>query len=886
MQSPYGVSIEDPDYLQANGETSKETVNRSLLEQDAKEEAVHKIQSIIHKQFSLEVHLKEREIELIDQRISQTRSMLDRLRGCVLARYYGTSTKSGREGSEHRRRAGKRRFMEATAHGKADTDASVNETSQKSDTTSSRIRSVSTNNNNTRTLLSLAETPQASTKQLNSSKDADSFAKSSKGISKDHSPMEMSFPANVSRPDLQGATLPDSKLDSQVGEPVKQNEVSRVIDSNCQHSGEIGFAKPSVIPVGKTGDQPGACATTNFHETEARLSQAGSRFYVKKRVIVGNTSKYIPLEGRETNDKSTHKWMVYVRGPPKDPRIERFIEKVWFFLHPSYRPNDIVEVKSPPFHLTRRGWGEFPVRVQLHFVDSRNKRVDIIHELKLDRTYTGLQTLGAETVVDLELDRKTFEDLGIPIVSSPSSPDPSALVHRNHSASANEGSYAADFTRVKSKETVFSMEIPQVKKLKLEEATSSELSPLSSLASTPDHSQASSRCASPETVKSSIHKFCDNIENTLHDGVKAHPLIDPERNLAKFPYCAKSVEQYLDWNTGKRRAAEWQRALTLKRHVQARTDARDLSTKAVMVWCRRYGYTPCDKAGCGEKSCFCKMCGLPVAQSNETEGEGSLGAIHEGCTDAGDSLNSLSSGTKLLLALEDKEHSLLDSMPQSNDDEDIVVDIVGEPREPPQRQAEPRSPGPVYSLPLRPEEEWVRDVCSDIGVKLQPVNFEGVQSHAVERALWSACSQFIEEILRHAWACAADRSNSSKTRLVVPRHVYGAIDMLPTCDFLLNSHLGSLERDDEPWPAYLSENLSLDVLLAQCRSISFCLQIRLFPGHMSFQTYNPGSDEIGTPPNSLCSGAFCPHNISDGYWLQNLTRRFWVYYHLQASVNH
>jgi hypothetical protein len=33
--------------------------------------------------------------------------------------------------------------------------------------------------------------------------------------------------------------------------------------------------------------------------------------------------------------------------------------------------------------LWRSGWGEFPVRVQLHFVDTRNKPVDIIHHLKV-----------------------------------------------------------------------------------------------------------------------------------------------------------------------------------------------------------------------------------------------------------------------------------------------------------------------------------------------------------------------------------------------------------------------------------------------------------------------------------------------------------------------
>uniref|UniRef100_A0A8D0GM44 YEATS domain-containing protein 2 n=1 Tax=Sphenodon punctatus TaxID=8508 RepID=A0A8D0GM44_SPHPU len=133
-----------------------------------------------------------------------------------------------------------------------------------------------------------------------------------------------------------------------------------------------------------------------------------SRLFVKKTIVVGNVSKYIPPDKREENDQSTHKWMVYVRGSRREPSINHFVKKVWFFLHPSYKPNDLVEVREPPLHLTRRGWGEFPVRVQIHFKDSQNKRIDIIHNLKLDRTYTGLQTLGAETVVDVELHRHSL----------------------------------------------------------------------------------------------------------------------------------------------------------------------------------------------------------------------------------------------------------------------------------------------------------------------------------------------------------------------------------------------------------------------------------------------------------------------------------------------
>lgn len=157
--------------------------------------------------------------------------------------------------------------------------------------------------------------------------------------------------------------------------------------------------------------------------TSFKTGDDPSRLYVKKTIVVGNVSKYIPPDKREENDQSTHKWMVYVRGSQNEPSIHHFVKKVWFFLHPSYKPNDLVEVSEPPFHLTRRGWGEFPVRVQIHFKDSQNKRVDIIHNLKLDRTYTGLQTLGAETVVDVELHRHSFgEDSPESVYSNASVP--------------------------------------------------------------------------------------------------------------------------------------------------------------------------------------------------------------------------------------------------------------------------------------------------------------------------------------------------------------------------------------------------------------------------------------------------------------------------------
>lgn len=130
------------------------------------------------------------------------------------------------------------------------------------------------------------------------------------------------------------------------------------------------------------------------------------------RIIIGNISKWIPPDTRE--DNSTHKWMVYIRNQDNDNGINQIIRKVRYFLHESYKPHDIIDVTSSPFHLTRRGWGEFPIRVQLHFHHPLNKPVDIIHQLKLDMSCSGVQMLGAETVVDLHLHQSSHPDASQP----------------------------------------------------------------------------------------------------------------------------------------------------------------------------------------------------------------------------------------------------------------------------------------------------------------------------------------------------------------------------------------------------------------------------------------------------------------------------------------
>ncbi|KAJ3345081.1 YEATS domain-containing protein 2 [Entophlyctis luteolus] len=147
------------------------------------------------------------------------------------------------------------------------------------------------------------------------------------------------------------------------------------------------------------------------------IPSSTTRFLIKKRIVIGNVSRYI-FEDKRKLPKYEFKWMLYVQGPPSNPDITcvdkfRFDTNQSSFTHSydcvsDYKPNNVVDVSTPPFQVTRYGWGEFPVRVRLFFVDpARNKSVDIMFTIKLDQTLTGTQVLGNEIWTDVTLDRNT-----------------------------------------------------------------------------------------------------------------------------------------------------------------------------------------------------------------------------------------------------------------------------------------------------------------------------------------------------------------------------------------------------------------------------------------------------------------------------------------------
>ncbi|KAG0243425.1 YEATS domain-containing protein 2 [Mortierella sp. GBA43] len=148
--------------------------------------------------------------------------------------------------------------------------------------------------------------------------------------------------------------------------------------------------QPTIISFGASSIQGGV---------PAPLDTVGSRFYVKRRIVVGNVSKFIPEEKRDPRLKDfPYKWMIYVDGTPKPDDITAYVSKVEFYLHESYKPNDFITVSEPPFHLSRYAWGETQIKVRMFFHDSRNKPVEVYHRLAVH---------GRERHVDLELDRNT-----------------------------------------------------------------------------------------------------------------------------------------------------------------------------------------------------------------------------------------------------------------------------------------------------------------------------------------------------------------------------------------------------------------------------------------------------------------------------------------------
>ena len=592
-------------------------------------------------------------------------------------------------------------------------------------------------------------------------------------------------------------------------------------------------------------------AETNLYSPHIPASLA--RFATKKRVIVGNTSQFLDPSARSSIDGSTHKWMVYVRGPSEDADITLFVKAVRFFLHPSYHPNDIIRISKSPFHLTRYGWGEFPVRVQLEFTDKGNKHVDIIHNLVLDRTHTGHQTLGAETVVDLDLITHTADSLphaegtgtsGSAKILNNSTMHPFRAFNKNvkqRNIAASESGSARDIAveREPSQHIhhIFLPASSSVDQVHLDHSYAQIVvvsrRPNLPQAADTDDAMDTSDLSSSEGPPPSAEVEAATLDDLLHSLVKTVPLCGPESN--GFHLVAPSIEHFKKWNTGRRRATEWMRALALKRTVQAQ-DASihapvSLTTKQVVDWCRKNGYTPLDPATSSSRG-FCKYCGcqLPSRWRRGEEAATRSGNCHTRCSDImeghlseerggragsdeeqyssseddseqeeeegegkknvqagiGQQFSTLSEPFQLFEALTTKAKKLRVLQEQQEREQEVDVLTV------PSRQKKVIEAVPRFRIPQTPELKWVQQTAAAIGISIYPAVIDRMYAHVVEHMIYMACTKFARVIMDRAVNESAKQveTDSNEERCLVPLHIYRAVESLECCDFLTNSYMG------------------------------------------------------------------------------------------------
>lgn len=109
-------------------------------------------------------------------------------------------------------------------------------------------------------------------------------------------------------------------------------------------------------------------------------------------ITIGNTSK-------RARGGSSFKWLCYIN---LDEVLREKVEKVQFFLHPSYKPHDVVEIRKPPFQILRRGGEGFHIIRVLIFLKNGldSTPIQIFH--KLGGALACQEIVAKETKIQIE----------------------------------------------------------------------------------------------------------------------------------------------------------------------------------------------------------------------------------------------------------------------------------------------------------------------------------------------------------------------------------------------------------------------------------------------------------------------------------------------------
>jgi len=63
--------------------------------------------------------------------------------------------------------------------------------------------------------------------------------------------------------------------------------------------------------------------------------------------------------------RNNHCWTMFISSSPTDVVVPKTVKSVTWHLHETFNPRR-VKVSEPPFYLSRRGWGYFEIRADIH----------------------------------------------------------------------------------------------------------------------------------------------------------------------------------------------------------------------------------------------------------------------------------------------------------------------------------------------------------------------------------------------------------------------------------------------------------------------------------------------------------------------------------------
>eukprot|EP00818_Percolomonas_sp_WS_P005810 CAMPEP_0117450310 /NCGR_PEP_ID=MMETSP0759-20121206/8399_1 /TAXON_ID=63605 /ORGANISM="Percolomonas cosmopolitus, Strain WS" /LENGTH=216 /DNA_ID=CAMNT_0005242821 /DNA_START=29 /DNA_END=679 /DNA_ORIENTATION=- len=171
---------------------------------------------------------------------------------------------------------------------------------------------------------------------------------------------------------------------------------------------------------------------------------------------IGTTSEFIPLQHRPTiKDVNTHKWRLYLRGPPHQPDPSHLVKMLKVTLDESYAPNHEVSLTSYPFHISRRGFSGFVIPIKIHLWNG--DVVEFNHELEL-KNLVDREIVERETDVEILIDEaEVFEgstqDKAGEAAAAAKGKTTTDAAHRRHSGTDTEEMSTGEDESVPHKKT-------------------------------------------------------------------------------------------------------------------------------------------------------------------------------------------------------------------------------------------------------------------------------------------------------------------------------------------------------------------------------------------------------------------------------------------------